>query len=363
MGIPNVPAPSSDKTVDQPGIGEIVCGELLVSFAEGTCAENAVSSLVPYGTIVGRLPTLFSYQLRVPSRCLPGDLDEVMNNLNSVLGVTDVRFNRITPATFTASPSDYYYTHGNQNELKAVGIDQVWEKYTTGSDGAEIAVVDTGVNYVHQDLGLVGTDGGRVLRGASISTIFGTVSSGADPLPDMYLPLLNPHPEHGTAVAGVIGAKANNNGDCEAEDPSRCGGIVGVTWKNPILAIKAYGTSYAIIAGIAAAVDSPAKIINISQSQEHCVAAGDVNDYQAVVERAIGAKKLVVAAAGNAPLGCPMNGPGGVAGALSVGALSKDGTRIATFSNYGQSVDVYAPGEDIATTVSFIQKKKRFVKD
>jgi hypothetical protein len=57
---------------------------------------------------------------------------------------------------------------------------------------------------------------------------------------------------------------------------------------------------------------------------------------------------IVVAAAGNKAVSAANNYPGSCAGVISVGASNKD-NNIASFSNYGQGVSVFAPGRSVYT--------------
>ena len=204
-------------------------------------------------------------------------------------------------------------------------IDANWINAPTTTAGVMVAVIDTGVDYNHPDLV------GKVTKG------YDFVNGDADPMDDMG---------HGTHVAGIIAAKANNNNY----------GIAGVSWNAKILAIKAlsssgYGDAYDIALAIrAAANNSSVKVINMS--------LGGPDDSQVerdAVQYAVVTKgKLLVASAGNSgttdynyPAAYSVDFPGRV---LAVAAHGPDHCK-ASFSNYGPWVSISAPGTDILSTV------------
>ena len=68
--IPNVPAPSDPtKLVSDSQWGEVVCDEVIVEAVADISASAMLTSLQPFGTVVGRIPELHLYQLRVPVSC------------------------------------------------------------------------------------------------------------------------------------------------------------------------------------------------------------------------------------------------------------------------------------------------------
>lgn len=182
-----------------------------------------------------------------------------------------------------------------------------------------IAVVDTGVDYTLADLaGKVRTDIGLDL-----------VNQDKDPLDDN---------DHGTHVAGVIAAKANNGYS-----------MAGINPFSSILPIKVldengrgYGSDIAL--GIKYAVDNGAKVINLSLGT-------DAKDpvIEDVLKYAAKKQVTVVAASGNDGKN-RLSYPASSQYVVSVGATnSRD--DLTSFSNYGAGLDVVAPGENIASLV------------
>lgn len=191
-----------------------------------------------------------------------------------------------------------------------------WER-SAGDPAVKVAVVDTGVDYRHEDL-----DDGRVIRGGNF------IENNDDPMDDMG---------HGTHVAGTIAAAADNGK-----------GVAGVAYKTQIIGIRVLGrdgsgTVEGIANGITRAVEKGARVINLSLGGP---ASSQVLEdaIKAAMDRGV----IVVAAAGND--GSPDNTyPAAYPNVLAVGATDQNDRR-ASFSNYGQFVKVAAPGVDILST-------------
>ena len=148
---------------------------------------------------------------------------------------------------------------------------------------------------------------------------------------------------HGTHVAGIIGARGNNDR-----------GISGLCWKVKIVNVRildAEGRGYVAqqIAGIEYALRAGAKVIN-------CSFGGP--DSSAVMRDAIAVARkqgaLIVAAAGNDGVNTdktpfyPAAYPD--SNVLSV-AATDDRDKLASFSNYGaKTVDLAAPGDAVGST-------------
>lgn len=139
---------------------------------------------------------------------------------------------------------------------------------------------------------------------------------------------------HGTVVAGIIAAAQNDVG------------IAGINPDAKIMVLKAvnnFGTTRAsfLAEAIVYAVDNGARIINIS-------VGGAVRSRmeQAAIDYAQQAGVLVVAAAGNEGIELDDYGPGGGENVLTIGATHTD-DRGASFSNFGDRVDLAAPGVDV----------------
>ena len=209
-------------------------------------------------------------------------------------------------------PNDPYV--GAQWGLSHIFAPEAWA-LSTGA-GVRVAVIDTGIDASHPDLQ------GQVLAG------YDFVNADADPLDDHG---------HGTRMAGIIAAVSNN-----AE------GVAGVAPQALLLPVKVldaqgYGAYSAVASGIVYAADNGARVLNLSLS-------GPVQSavLQDAVDYAAARGALVVAAAGNDGWDSPAY-PAAARGAVAVSATTDADAR-ASFSNYGNWIDIAAPGVDIVTT-------------
>lgn len=191
-----------------------------------------------------------------------------------------------------------------------------------------IAVVDSGVHSSHPDLA------GRVRSGYDA---FGGGSTADDC-------------GHGTHVAGIIAATANNSrGVAGLSQRSYIVPVRALRWQRPLLGTAGcYGSSATLAKGIRWAADH-AHIINLS------VEAGSPSDAERLaVAYARSRGRAVIAAAGNGGDGRVVY-PAGYSSVLGVGAVESSSTRPywrpASFSNPGWWVDAAAPGVGIASTV------------
>ena len=244
-----------------------------------------------------------------------------------------------------AAPNDSAYnqlwgfSNPNGNDIDA---ELAWE-HITNCENVTIAVLDTGVDYTHQDLATNMWDGsgaGYPNHGYDFigESIFNSVSDN-DPMP------LAAMEAHGTHVAGTIAAVGDNNN-----------GITGVCWQAQIMSVRVLdstgaGTSSAIIQGIEFAADNGAKVINMSLGYQGVFDQALSNAISYARDRDV----VVVVAAGNDGMNnditsyYPCNFTH--ANLVCVAALDQD-YLLASFSNYGAtSVDVGAPGVDIFSTV------------
>ncbi len=146
---------------------------------------------------------------------------------------------------------------------------------------------------------------------------------------------------HGTFVAGIVAARANNQqGVAGTAD-----GVAIMPVK--VLACTGGGTSADISAGILYAAENGAQVINMSfgahlESQTIRDAIGTAHDDFGVV---------LVAASGNDDTG-EVSFPANLPEVIAVGASDhKKPDERAPFSNWGPEVEVAAPGVDIASTV------------
>lgn len=186
-------------------------------------------------------------------------------------------------------------------------------------EGVLVAVIDSGVEASHPDLQ------GRVVQGPDLVDGPG----GPD----------DPN-GHGTHIAGIVAAASDNG----------IGGS-GVAPAARILAIRVLdasnvGTPANVAAGINAAIDAGADVINLSLNwSAHSAALIHVT---AAMQRAADAGIAVIVASGNgAQPRCEE--PVLPDRALCVGAVDGD-LRRAHFSSHGTGLGIVAPGDDMLST-------------
>jgi subtilisin family serine protease len=220
----------------------------------------------------------------------------------------------LAPATASAAGDPLRPAQWN---LDAVHADEA-RRISDGA-GVLVAVIDSGVEAAHPDLV------GNIVEG------FDYVDG--DPTP-------NDASGHGTHVAGIIAAHADN-------DVGVAGGAPGAkVLALRVLGADGRGTTAALARAIDAAVAAGAGVINLSLSVDAILQAvlPDGELLQAI-RRAVDAGVVVVAAAGNHALPiCEQ--PESTPGILCVGAVDRALER-SSYSNYGLRVDLVAPGGDV----------------
>ena len=177
----------------------------------------------------------------------------------------------------------------------------------------KIAVVDTGIDTSHEMLA------GRCLSG------FNAFTKGTNVYDDYG---------HGTHCAGII---ADNTPDSVKLLPVK------------VLDETGSGTDLSVAAGIDWAVKNKVNIISMSLGG----LTDDVrNDpISLAVQRAYKAGIAVVCAAGNNYGNTHNYSPAGVSECITVASVSTSGYSVSNFSNFGNEVDVAAPGENILSCV------------
>jgi|GEM_PF-2490603 len=197
---------------------------------------------------------------------------------------------------------------------------------TTGSSGTLVAVIDSGIDSTHPDLA------GNV--NASLGAVF--ANDG--------IPLTMDPSGHGTHVAGIIGARENNSG------------VTGVSWNVTLVPIRVFGATggcrYTQVAdSLMWAKAKGITIANFSGGGPW----SDALDMEAMEQAIANFGGLLICCAGNsaADIDAVPYYPASLAynNIIAVANSTNTNTRSAN-SNYGvASVDLFAPGTDIVSTL------------
>jgi subtilisin family serine protease len=211
---------------------------------------------------------------------------------------------------------------------------KVWD-VNTGSAQIVVAVIDTGVDYAHRDLltniwvniDEIAGNGVDDDGNGYIDDIYGYdfFHNDSDPKDDNG---------HGTHCAGIIAAQGDNGLD-----------TTGVCWNAEIMALKFLGPGGTgnLINAVSAfyyAVDNGADITSNSW-----VGGMYSQTVQQAIDYAYSQGVIMVAAAGNGNTSVPFY-PAHYDHIISVAATDSDDNR-PSFSNYGQWIDIAAPGVDV----------------
>lgn len=218
---------------------------------------------------------------------------------------------------------------------------------STGSDNVVVAVLDSGVDYTHEDLVQ-----NMWLRPSNMTPYlddelgaiddihgYNAIDNASDPMDENG---------HGTHCAGIIGAEGENDL-----------GIAGVNWKVQIMPLKfmnagGFGTTKDAIEAINYVIDRKKAGVNVRIISASWGSTQKSRALEVVIRKAYENDILFVAAAGNASTNndrsphYPSNY--NVPNVISVAALDRK-DQLATFSNFGsKSVAIAAPGVDILST-------------
>ena len=359
--------------LDAPPVGSRALAAPAVARSVASAIRSRLAPHVAAGRmeIKGVSPVLLAARVRITGL---GMLPEVATRLRADANIAAVERNGIgrsdvagTRAAVTTAATDPYAVYQAWH-YGMIDLPSAWA-LTTGSAAVLVAVVDDGIRD-HPDITAnLTSDGYDFVSGGDTYAFCdapGTTTdntgdgNGYDPDPTDPISydydvgrdcIIGPSVagNHGLHVAGTIGA-AGNNGT----------GGTGVNWAvqiRPVRVVDVAGlaTEYDVAQGILYAAGLPAddgaggtvqpataaRVINVS--------LGFPSPSSTVLESAVAAASdagaLIVASAGNSG-GIEPHYPADYPQVLSVSAVGPDG-RLASYSSYGPTVDIAAPGGDM----------------
>lgn len=287
---------------------KFVPGELLIQVKPGVAGEDVDNLLHAHGAVTaGEIENIKVRRIKVPEHALEQVKKALSNNPN----IHFVEENFIAEVGYV--PNDERYP--SQWHLPVIAAPGGWD-LATGSSSVPVAIIDTGVDPTHPDLA------GNLIAG------YNFLGNNTD-TQDVQ--------GHGTAVAGSAAAMTNN-----------VIGVAGVAWNSTIMPLVVANSSgsatyYDIARAINYAADQGVRIMNISIS-----GSSSSSTLQTAVNYAWGKGAVIIAAAGNYSTETPYY-PAACTNVVAVSATTSSDT-LASFSNYGEWIDVSAPGVSILTT-------------
>lgn len=251
----------------------------------------------------------------------------------------------------------HYKSQGTDDGQSAGGagfVDFWTDQESQGSSEVVVAIVDTGLQLSHPDIaGSTNVvDGWDMVSDIDVANDGDGRDSNPDDPGDLC-PERNvfSNTYHGTHVAGIVGAGSTNNAD----------GIAGGAWNVKIVPVRALGKCGGKLSDINDGIrwaagtipefnelgeevwnEHPADIINLSLGLFKTCPASMQDAINAVTEQGV----VVVAAAGNRGVPTEFFAPAGCQNVVTVAGGDARG-HLAPYSNYGDAVDVLAPGGDL----------------
>lgn len=348
---------------------EAVPGEMLVKFRKDVSLAKREAALSAVDGVVAEI-------ILTDAMKATGDNDGIVLVRTPLVATTAMSALRISDDVEYAEPNYYYYHNAVSNDTYYTNgslwgmygdatspanqygsqAGEAWAAGHTGSNTVYVGVIDEGIMDAHQDLsGQVWTnpfdpvdgvdnDGNGYRDDIHGWDFAGNNNSTFDGTQD----------DHGTHVAGTIGAKGGNSV-----------GVVGVCWNIQIISAKFLGNSGGTTANAIKAVDYITDLktrhgLKIVATNNSWGGGGFSQGLMDAITRANNAGILFIAAAGN-------GGSDGVgdnndltpnypsnytnANIVAVASLTSSGAR-SSFSNYGlTTVDLGAPGSGVYSTL------------
>lgn len=366
-------ADSQVLAVDEPDFpsgANFISGEVIVKFKEGKNPEilgaKAAAPEARAGSVFGRiLNQVDTWQTHLAGQKTPAEELAAIDAVGAQMGVRPSRtlrdddfvlmkggtgqamgrllsaYQALDQVEF-AEPNRLFRVTGDVNDvyfpeqwaLAKIEASGAWDQ-VRGDPSIKIAVVDTGVDYNHIDLG------SNVVKGYDFTTCAqyeeddqGNIVCEVPKAPDT-----DPMDEngHGTHVAGTISALTNNGT-----------GIAGINWTTKILAVRVLngqgiGAYADIFDGIDYAIDQGAKVINLSLGGDGSCPSSYANRFSEAKGQGI----TVVVAAGNENENVNFHTPANCPDSITVAATGPIDEK-ATYSNYGSKIEMAAPGGNVS---------------
>ncbi|KAI7261118.1 hypothetical protein KC345_g9892 [Hortaea werneckii] len=311
---------SSDVSAGPPTTEEkALSSRWIITLKNGVVLFDALGLILPVLGIDGSnviysydMPGYQGFAVYIPRVLFTKPLPDLLRPFSSIESVEEDYVVEIS-AVSTQNNAPYGLA---RLSTRANATGNVYNYDSTAGAGAFAYVVDTGINTQHRDFQ------GRAVLGASFPNSQANSDGNG----------------HGTHVAGIIGSAT-----------------YGVAKKSTLIAVKVLsnsGSGYLsdVIAGIEWAVNNATASKRIGKSVMNLSLGSAksqvVND---AVNAAVQAGMFVAVAAGNNGADAAGYSPASEPLACTVGAIDSKNAA-ASFSNYGTSLEIWAPGVSILST-------------
>ena len=325
---------------------EVINNKVIVSLVSGQ-TEDDLSSTLPSGySIIGSNSLTGVYEVQIPAST---SLNSGISAINALSATSTAGADYVINNYFT--PNDYAFSNSLVWGHTSISIEAVWD-ITTGDENIKVSVVDGGIDYGingdETDVYNNDFEDDRFMQG-------GWDFVHGDAKPDDEI-------GHGTAVTGIFVANGNNTYKTAGMNWN------SQVWIHKVTGFNQKGSTTALANAVSYAARNGCKVINSSvgvildptndDDWQLIQALADAADvcYQnnAIWVCAAGNENLEVSGGTSSPqvypaaLAALSNSP-----VIAVGAYNQSEARWTSGSegsNYGDAVEICAPGESIYTT-------------
>jgi serine protease len=283
-----------------------------------------------------------------------GAAERLMRRLASHPDVAYVEVDKLNKPFGTPNDTNYSKQWGYSSTTAGIRAPQAWD--LGNGSGAVVAVLDTGFTN-HSDLAANIIPGYDFINDVTVANDGNGRDADAHD-PGDWAPAgacdagsaAENSSWHGTHVAGTVAAVTNN-----------AKGVAGTAYGAKVMPVRVLGrcggydsdiidaitwASGGTVSGVPAN-PNPAEVISLSLGGAGACSTSEQSAINAAVQRGT----TIVVAAGNENANVSTSSPANCKNVIAVGAITSTGQR-ASFSNYGNGVDVAAPGYSILSTIN-----------
>jgi serine protease len=282
------------------------------------------------------------------------EAEQFMRSIAADGDVEYVEIDRLNKPLLTPNDTNYSQQWGYNDSDAGIRANEAWD-VATGA-GTVVAVLDTGIT-THSDLNANILPGYDFIADTFVANDGnGRDSNPADPGDWVTANQCGgTHAAqnsswHGTHVAGTVAAVTNN-----------AKGVAGTAFNAKIVPVRVLGKCGGYDSDIADAIiwasggtvsgvpanANPAEVINLSLGGSGACGATT----QSAINTAVNNGTVLAIAAGNDNVNVSNASPANCANVIAVASVTSTGAR-SSFSNYGNGIDIAAPGSSIMSTLN-----------